>query len=1128
MQMVESENHVVNFALSKDFHQLVSLRVRELKGITTSLLFNKIYNKSTSPSKDKLSCTDILIESKISQNLSKTEIISGIHLESGIGKKLTVPVVIGLSSEIEKEITCNIHNDNNKSSSFYIDEKLIKFTPSSISSNELKMISKTLTTSSSSISSSSNSSSLLNTVLQFCDSLDWIDLPIEYSKLPIDATLVFTNWCYDVKTGEKLMLNIGRLKMFDENCKLNTGRKYVQLYNDKSKDNLINLNNSAKISTNEAFLENAINDSSRPQWLNKLTQSKITTLESAKSTFSSDDNDGQLDVNLIIELQKFDIPIVYSDIKYVPITLPVYDPSTSIINYDPTFNEITYTNNKIENGSIDNNLSLIYLNNSAPFDPDQIRGEQMEDPIEQKFRRLERMQHLSPLDKDLKPTLKMRDLLSKIMKKQFFEKMTAKERNMVWRYRWFILNTLIIGNVPGWNNALINFIKCMDWNNEVEVHEFQNILKSVIDNKNMKSSEPSSNTFEPPLNIFINKLQVIDCLELLSSNYKNKMVREMAVQKLKQCTDSELAIFMVQLVQSIKNENLADDSSDYAQVKDKTESLNIDEEDVDMDQQQQKNAVITRSTINSNHTIVSSDYQMIDNVINENNEDTSIVDFIDELINKPKLIKSLNAPYLPSSYIQFLVERSVKNASLTNFFYWSLKVELEEEKLQNKNSNINIDSLVANSQPNDGAMNNGPDNDVVSNLVMNRNRDIGKNIYALTMKMFILKLAQSTNGKAKLYELRRQIELVHKLHDFCFEIKVEHRRETTPMKLQILKAILQEKHKRTIFGSKYESRNILLDDNRYETMIEFPKIAIPLDPTVIVNGTIPEESAVFKSSLNPLKITFKTTQNTKYPIMYKIGDDLRQDQFIIQIITLMEKILQSENMDLKLKPYKILATGSVEGFIQFIPNNSLSHILSKYNNSILSYLQMFNPDPTSHLGVNSQVMDNYVRSCAGYCVVTYILGVGDRHLENLLLSKDGYFFHADFGYILGQDPKPFPPLMKLPIQIIEGMGGLEDINYKKFCQYCYITYITLRKNASLILNLVQLMINTSIPALRTDIENNESEKMELLWKVEEKFMLDMNDEEAVLHFQNLIDSSVNAVLPVVIDRLHNLAQYWRS
>jgi hypothetical protein len=51
--------------------------------------------------------------------------------------------------------------------------------------------------------------------------------------------------------------------------------------------------------------------------------------------------------------------------------------------------------------------------------------------------------------------------------------------------------------------------------------------------------------------------------------------------------------------------------------------------------------------------------------------------------------------------------------------------------------------------------------------------------------------------------------------------------------------------------------------------------------------------------------------------------------------------------------------------------------------------------------------------------------VFSRHLDNLLLTDDGRLFHVDFAFILGRDPKPFPPPMKLCKEMVEAMGGAE-------------------------------------------------------------------------------------------------------
>ena len=76
-------------------------------------------------------------------------------------------------------------------------------------------------------------------------------------------------------------------------------------------------------------------------------------------------------------------------------------------------------------------------------------------------------------------------------------------------------------------------------------------------------------------------------------------------------------------------------------------------------------------------------------------------------------------------------------------------------------------------------------------------------------------------------------------------------------------------------------------------------------------------------------------------------------------------------------------------------------------------------------------------------------------------------FHIDFGYILGVDPKPLYPDIRLTPEMIDALGGKNSIYYSKFKEYCGKAYNCLRRHSNLFFILLSSLdsIKPEIPSL---------------------------------------------------------------
>lgn len=166
-----------------------------------------------------------------------------------------------------------------------------------------------------------------------------------------------------------------------------------------------------------------------------------------------------------------------------------------------------------------------------------------------------------------------------------------------------------------------------------------------------------------------------------------------------------------------------------------------------------------------------------------------------------------------------------------------------------------------------------------------------------------------------------------------------------------------------------------------------------------------------------------------------------------------------------------------------------------------------------------KALDNFTVSCAGYAVATYILGIGDRHNDNVMMTKDGKLFHIDFGHFLGnfktkygykRERAPFVFTQHMA-QVLGGRRVGE--RYRKFEDYCGTAFNLLRAHTNTIMVLFNLMIGCGIPELKTSED--------LLW-IRSAMNVEETEWEARERFRGLIHESLKCQTTRIMHLIHIL------
>ena len=274
----------------------------------------------------------------------------------------------------------------------------------------------------------------------------------------------------------------------------------------------------------------------------------------------------------------------------------------------------------------------------------------------------------------------------------------------------------------------------------------------------------------------------------------------------------------------------------------------------------------------------------------------------------------------------------------------------------------------------------------------------------------------------------------------------------------------------------------------------------PFPPGTATLFELGDAVSVLPSLQRPKKLTMLGSDREKYAFLCKPKDDLRKDLRMMEFTTMLNRLLardaESRKRRLYLRTFSVIPLTEDCGIIEWVPNTTgFRHIIQGlyaddglyHKNSHTEVKELYEKckgrNPTSWsrevLSRHPPVFHRwflerwkepaawftartaFAHTAAVWSMVGHVVGLGDRHGENILFDcKTGDAVHVDFACLFDKGlelemPERVP--FRLTQNLVDGLGvgGYEGV----FMRVCEITLTVLRSHREALMSVLETFVH---------------------------------------------------------------------